>query len=143
MSAAHATANLLNGYALLWVIDWGDIPSGTTKRFCFQSSIDDMIPWPSSGQYGYYGVAANTFKNQPTVAGQGSGPSDAPSQKVFSNHQFVKYNDKYYDPSYGKIYTGDADFQTQAIQGYGKYAGVVNQWNFTPVSSTVNIHITP
>ena len=41
-----------------------------------------------------------------------------PSQKVFSQHLIVKYNNQYFDPSYGVSYGGAGDFQNQAIAGF-------------------------
>ena len=41
-----------------------------------------------------------------------------PSEKVFSNHQFLLYNSLYYDPSYGVTYTNPADFQAKAVQAF-------------------------
>lgn len=53
------------------------------------------------------------------VAGQNS---PTPAEKIFTSHSVIKNtrDNKYYDPSYGKVYTGAADFQAQAIAGYAK-----------------------
>lgn len=118
-------------YRAFWVKDWGKIPASTCF-FEFQSSEFDMIPYPPSGQYGYYDDLGINLKNERTIPGQNSG-GDAPSQKVFGNHQFVKYKKAdstfaYYDPSYGVTYNGttkaqcEADFQSKALVGFGKPA---------------------
>lgn len=49
------------------------------------------------------------------LAGQNAA---TPSPKVFSQHLIIKYNNQYFDPSYGVTYSGEADFQNQAISGF-------------------------
>lgn len=51
------------------------------------------------------------------IPGQGG----VPSQRVFENHQVVKYNGMYYDPSYGETYRGPYDFESQTLNGYYNY----------------------
>jgi hypothetical protein len=53
------------------------------------------------------------------VAGQNS---PTPAEKIFTSHTVVKNarDNKYYDPSYGKVYTDAADFESQAIAGYAR-----------------------
>jgi hypothetical protein len=54
------------------------------------------------------------------IPGQGSrAEHKEPSQKGFSNHQFLYYDKLFWDPSYGRIYTSEASFQNKAIAGYG------------------------
>ena len=55
--------------------------------------------------------------NSAGVAGQNS---PTPAEKVFGVHYFEKLllDNKYYDPSYGLTYTGDADFEGKAVKGY-------------------------
>ena len=50
------------------------------------------------------------------VAGQNS---PTPAEKIFTSHGVIKnlLDGKYYDPSYGKVYTNAADFEAQAIAG--------------------------
>jgi hypothetical protein len=72
-------------------------------------------------------VVFGELTNRPTIAGQNSAPV-APSQKVFSNHQFVRCIDAagtatYYDPSYGVTYADEADFQAKAVAGFAFFAG--------------------
>ncbi|HYK03163.1 MAG TPA: carboxypeptidase-like regulatory domain-containing protein [Thermoanaerobaculia bacterium] len=50
------------------------------------------------------------------IAGQGSFPQ--PSQKIFQVHFIVKVNGRYLDPSYGKEYTSEADFQNSSVAGF-------------------------
>jgi hypothetical protein len=54
--------------------------------------------------------------NQAGIAGQGL---TTPAEKAFILHCIQKYNGVYYDPSYGVTYANDADFQTNAVAGYG------------------------
>jgi hypothetical protein len=112
--------------AFFWVQTWEDLP-GSDDWFYFESPAFDMRPPPSDGNYGHYdnGVTPRTFKNEDTLKGQNSGADDAPSQKVFNNHQFIKYTDLspvpavlYYDPSYGATYADAAAFQTK-LNGFG------------------------
>jgi hypothetical protein len=111
------------GYQAFWVKTWTALP--TSGDFYFQSTSFDMNPYPRSGSpprpdpYGYYDKPGGTnFKNERTLYGQNSAPG-APAEKVFGNHQFLKYNGTYYDPSYGVTYTGPADFQSKAVAGFG------------------------
>jgi len=58
-----------------------------------------------------------TLRNVTGIPGQNSGPSGTPSEKIFGNHRFIRYNGTCYDPSYGLIYTGEADFASKLV-GY-------------------------
>ncbi len=113
----------LTGDSYFWVKTWSSLPT-SDDWFYFESTSFDMIPYPSDGQYGHYDDGGgSTFKNEHTVPGQNSG-SGAPSQKVFSNHQFVKYKSlsgisTYFDPSYGVTYASASDFQAVAVSGFG------------------------
>jgi hypothetical protein len=42
-----------------------------------------------------------------------------PYVKIFGGHAVAKYNNIYYDPSYGVTYTSIQDFEEKAIFGYG------------------------
>ena len=113
--------------SFFWVAWWAQM-SPLEEWFYFEGPASDMIPYPPDGRYGHYDNGANAlFKNQPTIPGQNSG-LDAPSQKVFGNHQFIRYTADgtgavtYYDPSYGTTYTDAADFQSQALVGFGNEA---------------------
>lgn len=102
------------------VKDWTPNAFAGTKEFFFEDDIPDMVPVPSGGVYG-------DFTNQATLKGQNSG-NLAPSQKVFGNHQFLKYTPSataavYYDPSYGKTYSSQLDFQQKAVGGLAKDIG--------------------
>ena len=110
-----------------WVKTWSHLPSNDSEWFSFESLASDMQPPPSGDTYGYYDDGGGVlFKNEDTLLGQNSDP-DAPSQKVFNNHQFVKYTNHsnqvvYYDPSYGAKYDDAADFQSKALIGFGHVA---------------------
>jgi hypothetical protein len=98
-------------------------------QFIFGGPDFDMepLPVPNPAIYG-------DFTNQNTLVGQNStltGP--CPSQKAFNNHQFLKFvrldgTTIYYDASYGVTYTGENDFQNNAIGGFAD-AGAVNADN--------------
>jgi hypothetical protein len=140
-SSDYNIASPTDGYVYFWVKNWGALP--TSGIFYFQSTAIDMIPYPSGGAYGYYDYPPGTnFKNEPSVPGQNSGPN-APSEKVFGNHQFLKYNGTYYDPSYGLTYADATDFQAQAIAGFGKNTSstppLYKAVTFDMVTSTVHI----
>jgi hypothetical protein len=55
------------------------------------------------------------------IAGQNT---PKPAQKIFADHLVLKNTwdnkNKYYDPSYGKVYTNGADFEAQALAGYAR-----------------------
>lgn len=103
-------------------------PNGPPPWWLFATAIapvdppgGDMVPVPPGSVYG-------DLKNEDGLKGQNSDfpppPPTAPlspSQKWFKYHVFLKYNGKYYDPSYGAEYTGPADFETQAIAAYGNF----------------------
>jgi hypothetical protein len=117
-----------NSTGFFWVKNWSNLGS----LFYFQSLVHDMKPWPASDTqpYGYYDNPPGTaFQNEPSVPGQNSDNSDwpgAPGEKVFSNHQFLKYDGVYYDPSYGLKYSNSTDFATKAIAGYGDFGANVS-----------------
>jgi hypothetical protein len=109
--------------AYFWVKNWSNLGS----QFYFQSLAHDMIPYPDGNteRYGYYDAGSGTeFKNEPEIPGQNTG-SDAPSEKVFANHQFIKYGGTYYDPSYGVTYAGSSALEA-SISGYGNFSSNVD-----------------
>jgi hypothetical protein len=63
------------------------------------------------------------LKSLPGIPGQNT---STPSQKAFEVHYMVKIllgefaNAPYYDPSYGKTFSGERDFENKAIFGYWK-----------------------
>jgi hypothetical protein len=118
-----------------WVKHWDDLPTSDGEWLYFQSdALDlndlaksfDMRPPPPDGDYGHYDLhpPGAKFENMMTgLPGQNSATNEPPSQKVFTNHQFVKYTKLssevvYYDPSYGVTYANAAAFQAQ-LNGYG------------------------
>jgi hypothetical protein len=72
-----------------------------------------QLPLPPTG--GVYGEVTNDTG----IPGQNMA---TPQEKVFSNHVFVYTTGitggPYFDPSYGVAYTGETDFETQAIKGW-------------------------
>ncbi len=94
-----------------WEFGASTNPDPSIWNFLFNNSIYDMTP-PSTG--GIYGDLVNSNARP----GQNSAP---PSQKVFANHVFLKYipTGTFYDPSYGVTYSGESDFQTKALDGFG------------------------
>ena len=103
--------------------------------FLLDSSNGSMV---GVGNYG-------DLANQPGVAGQNSSTA---AEKAFGFHFIQLLNGVYYDPSYGKTYTGAADFQARAISGYGKLNPVQDvpgrfKFGVKPCTSTVEIQIVP
>ena len=118
----YARPDPTTNYTCFLVKNWSAV---TSARFYFQSSAFDMAVYPTTGRYGYYGsygvYGTTNFKNEPTVVGQNTTP-DAPSEKVFTNHQFLRYpksTGTFYDPSYGLTYSSDVDFQNTATLSFG------------------------
>ena len=86
--------------------------------FEMAGNIMDMVPRPQNGNYG---DLTSLSANSGGAAGQNSDP---PSQQVFIAHFLLKYQGNnitvYYDPSYGKTYLSNTDFQLSAVAGFGK-----------------------
>lgn len=101
------------------VRDWIFNPPSTPDfwKFLYAGEEYDMVPVPPGGVYG-------EMVNEISLYGQNSIP---PSQKLFIMHRFIGYNNSlgntvYLDPSYGVVYTGEADFQTY-LDGFWDYDG--------------------
>ncbi|MDR1480875.1 MAG: hypothetical protein LBJ00_18275 [Planctomycetaceae bacterium] len=81
--------------------------------FVVNNYVGEMVPslTPGSNVYGQ-------LISLPAIPGQSSG-SNSPSEKVFAVHYIVKYvsdsSTKYLDPSYGVEYTGEQNFQDNAV----------------------------
>ena len=83
----------------------------------------------------YNGHSYGDLTSSSTLVGQGSYPW-APAEKVFASHRIVKWpvgsNYSYYDPSYGKTYSGaslsaaEGDFDAKAVYGYATDVGITN-----------------
>ena len=67
-----------------------------------------MVPIPAGGKYW-------DLTSKPGLAGQNT---ETPAEKQFNLHVIVKYESLYYDPSYGKTYTDEANFEKLALDGY-------------------------
>jgi hypothetical protein len=99
-----------------------------TYAFAMASGLE-MVPPPQ----GQGTVKFGDLTNQSGLAGQNSNgtwvPPYTPSEKFFNSHYIVKLPDSvagavpggpYLDPSYGAVYADAADFQSQAVAGYGR-----------------------
>ncbi len=95
------------------------------------SQENEMLPVPPGNKYG-------DVTNLPGVAGQNS---STPSEKAFFDHAIVQFSGTYYDPSYGLLYSGEADFQTKAVAAFVNPTGLSkkvrgptlpNNMKFTP-----------
>jgi hypothetical protein len=77
------------------------------------SSLNEMIPPPDPATPTVYGATTSDTG----VPGQNS---PTPSEKIHTNHAIVcvPATGLFYDPSYGLTYTGPADSETQALDGY-------------------------
>jgi hypothetical protein len=135
VTSDYVTATV-SGKTYLFVSDWSAL--STTEPFWYQRTqtpLNDMWPGPPGlnppsvpSPYGYYdnpNAATNKFLNLTTLGGQGSGAGATPSQKIFRNHQFLKFNGTYYDPSYGVTYANASAFQAKCA-GWGEDAVVVD-----------------
>lgn len=63
-----------------------------------------------------------------------SGQGNTDPRSEFENHAIVKYNGKYYDPSYGSSIANDANsWETPALDGFGsilRYIDVLKEKDF-------------
>jgi hypothetical protein len=112
MATPRATA-YTNDVGFL-VKDWTKDVASFPPPYSWQISLAtqaDMVPVPVRSDYG-------DLLSSATVPGQNSYP---PSEKVFSNHQFVKFGSSYYDASYGVTYTSENDFISKAIFGFAAF----------------------
>lgn len=105
---------LLNFYhhflAKNWKFNTSSDPVPGFWRFAVNKNPGyDMIPVP----------AMATYADLTDIAGAGGQNSPSPSQKFFSFHEFLQYEDLYYDPSYGRMYDDPADFQAKMVAAYG------------------------
>lgn len=116
------------GIAQFLVKDWTPNAFAGWKTFRFGGPNIDMIPKPKVG--GVDSEIYGAFTNKDTLKGQNS-RAKAPSQKVFQNHQFLKYTPVgggaivYYDASYGVTYTGELNFQQNAVDGLAQFGGLM------------------
>jgi len=144
ITTGYVFATPVNGNVFLvknWEYHSSSLPDPGEWKFLYPGSDNDMM-LPALPPNNRYGDLENLLNG---ISGQNSTP---PSQKVFDNHQFLSYNGpsgkKYYDPSYGVEYTGEQDFQKQAIAGYGQY-GTIEEGKLTmkvwkPPQQGHNIH---
>lgn len=106
-------------------------------KFLYAGETYDMVPVPPGSLYG------EMLNDQITLSGQWSIP---PSQKLFDLHRFIGYdnplgNTIYLDPSYGVVYTGEADFQTY-LAGFWDFDGSENgryRLKVTKPTATLNV----
>jgi hypothetical protein len=96
----------------------------------------DMVPEPAGGVYG-------DLTSLNTLAGQNSQP---PAEKFFSQHFIVKYTDpgagliSFYDPSYGVTYTGQDNFEDNAVDAYATSPSPdLTQWHVEQSQGLHNI----
>jgi hypothetical protein len=100
---------------------------------------DLMVPPQPGGVFG-------DLTNQNTLAGQNTAP---PSEKVFGRHFIVKKTGvtggPYFDPSYGVEYANAADFESKAVDGYGRQflGDAGNQLRVRKPGGGVNITLSP
>jgi hypothetical protein len=112
VSALDPDENLLIRNFIFWAPSY---PSSNPVRWFL--STDEMVPVPPGDLYG----------DLQTVDGAAGQNSSRPSEKGFVRHYIVKVRPvpgegytptEFYDPSYGLIYADEADFESQAIEGY-------------------------
>ncbi|MGD0097884.1 MAG: hypothetical protein ABSB60_15450, partial [Terracidiphilus sp.] len=97
-------------------------PNNTPWNYLLQLGIESnggpgMVTVPPSGPL---------FGDLTSLTGLPGQNSSTPSEKAFNAHFIVKVDSisgiggPYFDPSYGTTYTGDCDFETQAVAGYAE-----------------------
>ena len=124
----------LLGYAWLanGVSAWTNIevlsPEGSggyflVKHWSFGATNDDNpeYPWLLTFANGRpdlvpTGNVGGTVANTSALPGQNS---PVPAANVFNNHQLNLYGTNYFDPSYGKVFLSEADFESNAVAGHG------------------------
>jgi len=100
---------------------------------------DLMVPSQPGGVFG-------DLTNKTTLPGQNTAP---PSEKVFARHFIVKFTGgtggPYFDPSYGVTYTNAADFESKAVDGYGRFfvTDAPNEMRVRRPGGGVNISLVP
>ncbi len=99
-----------------------------------------MVPPKPDGIYG-------RMKSLAGVAGQNT---PTPSEKVFSSHTVVELlapglSGTYYDPSYGKTFANEQDFQRTALAGFAKRYGDDGhlEYRVRRAGSSVQVVFTP
>jgi hypothetical protein len=85
------------------------------------------------------------LRNDPGAPGQNS---PTPAEKAFGKHFIQLLRSTYYDPSYGLTYSGEADFQSKAVEGFGVVDDdqpdpLRTRFNVKKVTSVLEIRITP
>ncbi|RKZ77819.1 MAG: hypothetical protein DRR19_27370, partial [Candidatus Parabeggiatoa sp. nov. 1] len=83
---------------------------------------DSMVSAIKTGEVGEDGLTYGDIKN--VLNGLPGQHVETPSEKIFGNHGIVKVLLKefqhrpYFDPSYGKTYIDERDFENKAVDGY-------------------------
>ena len=94
-----------------WTFNAGSYPAAAQYKWRFDINAGDyMVPDLPGSIYG-------DLTNINGLAGQNS---PRPSEKLFDRHFIVKAQGGYYDPSYGVTYTGAANFESSALEGYAE-----------------------
>ena len=88
--------------------------------FGFTSTNGTMVPVPTNALY-----TANL-----TYLGGGAQNNVWPAEARFAYHQILLRDGVYYDPSYGRTYTGTDDFQSQSVFGI-QIHGPYNQFRLS------------
>ena len=117
---------------------------GSTFQVTAGSYINEMVPAPGADKKDYC-----NFHNDPGLKGQNS--ATAPSEKVFPDHAFVKYDngecvssDCYYNPSYGVTYRNEKNFQAKAVYSFlHKKPGGLEATQLCQEGKADNIMFTP
>ena len=81
-------------------------------------NISSTAGWECYNAKGYLWSAA-----QVTDAVGVAGQNNTDPLSMFYNHQFIKNDDTYYDPSYGITYTSPDDFASKAVAGLWRNTG--------------------
>lgn len=116
-----------------WVDHFDGFPgSSTLPGYEYVNEFADAI-WikqdPATGKFYYdFKFLAEEVSDLPGVAGQNS----ADPASLFENHVVAKFDNKFYDPSYGNIYNSSEEFENSMVVFLGKQGGPNNDANPNP-----------
>jgi hypothetical protein len=82
-----------------------------TTRYNNSNQDPTMVPPPYATSGNLYGLMTSLS----SIPGQHTQP---PSEKFFVWHRILLWNGTYYDPSYGETYSGEANFESKAVEGF-------------------------
>lgn len=88
---------------------------------------------------GYFDMNYGQGGDLYTIGGLPGQNSSTPSEKVFTEHNFLYYPGLYYDPSYGVTYFDAADMESQVL--YGIWGNSTSRLDGTLVVRTIDVRL--